>query len=244
MKLFLDDGGKGAPLVLLHGLGSDSTVWSAQLEHLRKSRRVLAPDLRGHGRSERAGEYSVQACVDDLLETLPVLEERFWLAGHSFSGSIVSRFAGQHPGQLAGVIYVDAVGDVSNAPPEMVEYFRQQHQGVDAAKLQVLFAEMLDAEAKPETRRRLLEMVARMDVPAFAALRNSMGENPARELLSRFQGPKFAIEVDEPQNPRAASALPGVRRLTVAKVSHWLMLDDPAATNRAFDRILSPGVSA
>jgi esterase len=101
MKLFLDDGGKGpgAPLVLVHGLGADSTAWSSQLDHLRKSRRVLAPDLRGHGKSERAAEYTVQSIVDDLLETLLVLGERFWLAGHSFSGSVVSRFAGQHPGQ-------------------------------------------------------------------------------------------------------------------------------------------------
>jgi pimeloyl-ACP methyl ester carboxylesterase len=96
MKLFLDDGGsgKGAPLVLLHGLGADSTVWSAQLEHLRENRRVLAPDLRGHGRSDRAAEYTVQSIVDDLLETLPALGEKFWLAGHSFAGSVVSRFAG------------------------------------------------------------------------------------------------------------------------------------------------------
>lgn len=241
MKLFLDDGGsgKGAPLVLVHGLGADSTVWSAQLEHVRKSRRVLAPDLRGHGRSAHADRYSVQDCVDDLLQTLPVLAEPFWLAGHSFSGAVVSRFAGQHPGQLAGVIFVDAVGDVSNAPPEIVEYFRKQHENLDDAKLAQLFEEMLGPKAKPQTRRRLLAMAAKMDVKAFAALRESMADNPAREFLSRFQGPKVAIEADEPQSGRSASSLPDVRRLTIANVSHWLMMDDPSATNRAFDEALS-----
>ena len=40
------------------------------------------------------------------------------------------------------------------------------------------------------------------------------------------------------ENPMLASHLPGVRRLTIPGVSHWLMLDDPAASNRALDEVL------
>jgi pimeloyl-ACP methyl ester carboxylesterase len=241
MKLFLDDGGsgKGAPVVLVHGLGADSTVWSAQTEHLRKRRRVLAPDLRGHGRSPRAAEYTVQACVDDLLETLPALGEKLWLVGHSFSGSVVSRFAGQHPGQLAGVIFVDAVGDVSNPPPEMRKWFEDQDRDMTWEKLQAAFAGMIGPKGTEETKRRMLEAASRMDLPAFAALRRDMLDNPGRELLGRFHGPKFAIEVDEPLTGRSGGSLPGVTRKTIANVSHWLMLDDPAATCRALDEVLS-----
>jgi pimeloyl-ACP methyl ester carboxylesterase len=241
MKLFLDDGGsgKGAPVVLLHGLGADSAVWSAQLEHLRKSRRVLAPDLPGHGRSPKAETYSVASAVRDVLDTLPVLSEQFWLVGHSFSGAVVSRFAGEHPDKLAGVVFVDAVGDVSNPPPEIVEYFRKQHEALDGAKLAGLFDEMLGPKAKPETRKRILASAARMDLRAFAPLRESMADNPARELLARFPGPKFAVEADDAPSDRAASGLPGVKRMTIPDVSHWLMIDDPAALNRAFDSIFS-----
>jgi pimeloyl-ACP methyl ester carboxylesterase len=241
MKLFLDDGGsgKGAPVVLVHGLGADSTVWSAQLKHLRQSRRVLAPDLRGHGKSEHASGYSVQLCVDDLLETLPVLGEKFWLVGHSFSGSVVSRFAGQHPGQLAGVVFVDAVGDVSGAPPEAMEPFRKQHIGVDAARLQVLFSEMLAERSKPETIRRVLASVTKLDPKAFGQLRESMAENPGAELLAKFHGPKFAIDDgDGGPNPRSGGALPGVVTKYIAGVGHWLMIDDPEGLNRALDEVL------
>ena len=242
MKLFLDDGGsgKGTPVVLVHGLGADSTVWSAQTAFLRKSRRVLAPDLRGHGKSERASDYSVQLCVDDLLETLPVLGEKFWLVGHSFSGAVVSRFAGQHPGQLAGVIFVDAAGDVSGAPPAALAQFRKQHEGADAARLQVLFREMLAERSKPETIQRVLASVAKMDPKAFGQLRESMAENPATELLAKFHGPKFAIDDgDGGPNPRSASALPGVVGKTIPGVGHWLMLDDPEALNRSIDHIFA-----
>jgi pimeloyl-ACP methyl ester carboxylesterase len=241
MKLFLDDGGsgEGAPLVLLHGLGADSQVWRGQLEHLRKTRRVLAPDLRGHGKSPRASEYTVQSIVDDLVETLPVLGKKFWLAGHSFSGTVVSRFAGQHPERLAGVIFVDAVGDVSNLAADVRAWFEDQDRDMTWPKLTQAFAAMIGPVAKPETRRRVLESAAKMDLAAFAALRRSMADNPARELLAKFAGPKFAIEVDEPQTGRSASSLPGVERKTIAGVSHWLMLDDPEATNRAFDEVLA-----
>jgi pimeloyl-ACP methyl ester carboxylesterase len=121
----------------------------------------------------------------------------------------------------------------------MVAYFRKQHEGLDQPKLRQLFDEMIGPQGKPETRRRMLEAAARMDIRAFAALRESMADVPARDLLARFHGPKFAIEVDEPQSGRSGSSLPGVKRLTIPNVSHWLMMDDPEATNRAFDQVLS-----
>ena len=54
----------------------------------------------------------------------------------------------------------------------------------------------------------------------------------------RFDGPKFAIDAEGSEDPRMASRLPGVRRRTIPGVSHWLMLDDPAAFNLALDQVL------
>ena len=47
-----DDGTGGVPVVFVHSFTGDTTHWSAQLEHLRKTRRAVAFDLRGHGQSE------------------------------------------------------------------------------------------------------------------------------------------------------------------------------------------------
>jgi pimeloyl-ACP methyl ester carboxylesterase len=54
-----------------------------------------------------------------------------------------------------------------------------------------------------------------------------------------FPGPKFAIDADGPDNPRMAAHLPGVRRRVIPGVSHWLMLDAPAAVNAALDEVLA-----
>ena len=241
MNLHVEDtGGTGVPVVLHHGLGCDASVWSAQVAHLRANRRVVAFDARGHGRSPRAAEYSVGALVEDLNGVVTRLAiPKFWLVGHSFAGAVASAYAGRFAGKLLGLVYVDAVGDVSTAPEEMKEWFRKHDQGATAEKLQEWFGEMLGPIAKPETRRRVLEQVTRLDVPAFAALRASMAEVPATGFVAKFAGPKHAIDAGNESNPRMAYNLPGVQRRTIPGVSHWLMLDDPAALNQALDQVIA-----
>lgn len=233
--LHVDDGGEGGvPVVLHHGLGADLEVWREQIGHLRRSRRVLAFDMRGHGRSPRAPEYTVGALVSDLEEVTAALP-RFWLVGHSLAGVVLTDFAGRHPERLHGLVYVDALGDSSNPPPDLRDYFRAHDAGMTPERLQEAYREMLGPLARPRTREQVLQSAARMDLPAFAALRASMLEvAPPRH----FHGPKFAIDAEGSENPRMASHLPGVRRRTIPGVSHWLMLDDPAALNLALDQVL------
>ena len=52
-SLNVDDGGNGdIPVVFLHSFGGGTTNWKNQLDELRKSRRAIAIDLRGHGKSD------------------------------------------------------------------------------------------------------------------------------------------------------------------------------------------------
>jgi pimeloyl-ACP methyl ester carboxylesterase len=54
-RLHVDDGGRGAavPILFVHGNGGNLTQWTAQLEHVRHTRRAVAFDLRGMGMSDR-----------------------------------------------------------------------------------------------------------------------------------------------------------------------------------------------
>src|SRR5687768_174452 len=63
----VDDGGRGGlPVVFVHSVAGDSAHWDAQLKHLRPRRQAVALDLRGHGRSEAAGngDYRIAAMAD------------------------------------------------------------------------------------------------------------------------------------------------------------------------------------
>ena len=62
VTLHYEDRGRGPALVFIHGLGSSGLDWSHQIEHFCRDFRVIAPDLRGYGRSTRtAADYTIGA---------------------------------------------------------------------------------------------------------------------------------------------------------------------------------------
>jgi pimeloyl-ACP methyl ester carboxylesterase len=239
-RLRVSDGGQGGvPVVLVHGLGSELETWRSVLDRLRAKRRTIAYDQRGHGQSDRAGDYSVEALADDLEQVVTALGvDRFWVVGHSFSGTVVSAYAAKHPEKVAGVIYVDAVGDASRATAEMKESVRQRDARMTSEDLKEAYGGMLGPKAKPETRNAVLGSVERMDLKAFAALRSAMGDFDGLAAAQKYPGPRFAVDAEGNDNPLMAANLPGTRRQTVGSVSHWLMLDDPEATVRALEEVL------
>jgi pimeloyl-ACP methyl ester carboxylesterase len=89
MKLHVREWGTGDRIaVLIHGITSDSTGWRRVGPDLAaRGYRVLAPDLRGHGLSDR-GAYSPEAWADDLLESVPAGPEL--ALGHSLGGIVLA----------------------------------------------------------------------------------------------------------------------------------------------------------
>ena len=106
-------GGKGAaPLVLLHGLGGDSTSWTLNQRALAAGRPVIAVDLPGHGRSDRAvGDGTVPA-TGALLSGLPdaLGIDRFHLVGLSYGGALAMDMAGRLRERILSLTCVSATG--------------------------------------------------------------------------------------------------------------------------------------
>jgi pimeloyl-ACP methyl ester carboxylesterase len=94
--------GDGPPLVLLHGANLSAEVWSYQLRDLSECHRVIALDLRGHGRSRAGSEdVTISAMAADVAEVLAGLDlERAVLTGHSMGGMVCLRLARRHPDLL------------------------------------------------------------------------------------------------------------------------------------------------
>jgi pimeloyl-ACP methyl ester carboxylesterase len=82
-------------VVLLHALGEQSADWSAVASALGASQPVYAPDLRGHGASDRAGQYTVAALIADVTGLFDALGLRSAiLVGHSTGGAAAYRHRG------------------------------------------------------------------------------------------------------------------------------------------------------
>jgi pimeloyl-ACP methyl ester carboxylesterase len=113
-ELFVvEKGPTGArPLVLLHGITLAARVWGYQLRDLSDRYRVVAVDLRGHGRSLVGEEgFGLHLLAADLKTTLEALDLRDAIVvGHSMGGMTLMRFCGDHPDVLgervAGVVFL------------------------------------------------------------------------------------------------------------------------------------------
>src|SRR5258708_27601122 len=76
------------PMVLLHALGESAADWEDVAPVFAEYWQVYAPDLRGHGRSDRPGEYSLELMCADVAELLDALVlGRGDLIGHSLGGA-------------------------------------------------------------------------------------------------------------------------------------------------------------
>ncbi|MFF3145500.1 alpha/beta fold hydrolase [Streptomyces sp. NPDC057927] len=97
-----------APLVLLHALGEDSTDWDEVVPALARGRRVYALDLRGHGRSDWPGEYSLELMRADVLRFLDVLGlGTVDLIGHSMGGVVAHLLAQERPERVSRLVLED-----------------------------------------------------------------------------------------------------------------------------------------
>lgn len=112
--------GSGPVILMLHGVGDSSTTWHPVHAKLAQRFTVIAPDLLGHGESDKPrADYSLAAFANGLRDLLTVLEiDRVTVVGHSLGGGLAAQFAYQYPEFVERVVLVSAGGvtkDVSLA---------------------------------------------------------------------------------------------------------------------------------
>jgi pimeloyl-ACP methyl ester carboxylesterase len=112
-------GGDGAPIVLLHGLGSSSADWAFQLPGLARYHRVLAVDLRAHGRSSRPrGRLTIEAMANDVAVLLAALGvPPAHVVGLSLGGCVALTLALDHPECVRSLTLVNAFARLTPAGP-------------------------------------------------------------------------------------------------------------------------------
>ena len=104
--------GSGPALVLIHGITSSSATWQRVIPYLARHFTVIAPDLAGHGDSDKPrGDYSLGAHASSIRDLLVALgHERASIVGHSLGGGIAMQFAYQFPERCERLALVDTGG--------------------------------------------------------------------------------------------------------------------------------------
>jgi pimeloyl-ACP methyl ester carboxylesterase len=112
--------GSGPAILLLHGVGDNSATWETVHAQLAQRFTVIAPDLLGHGESDKPrADYSLAAFANGMRDLLTVLGiDRVTIVGHSLGGGIAMQFAYQYPHLVERIVLVSSGGitkDVSLA---------------------------------------------------------------------------------------------------------------------------------
>jgi len=104
--------GRGPALLLIHGIGDSSETWRPLIPSLARNHTVIAPDLLGHGHSDKPrADYSVAAYANAMRDLLTVLDvERVTIIGHSLGGGVAMQFAYQYPERCERLVLVASGG--------------------------------------------------------------------------------------------------------------------------------------
>jgi len=104
--------GSGPVLLLLHGIGNNCSTWATVAGRLAETHTVIAPDLLGHGTSDKPrGDYSVAGHANVVRDLMSVLDiERATVVGHSLGGGIALQFAYQFPERCERLVLVSSGG--------------------------------------------------------------------------------------------------------------------------------------
>src|SRR6202789_4735000 len=104
--------GSGPAILLIHGIGDNSTTWNTVQAKLAQRFTVIAPDLLGHGRSDKPrADYSVAGYANGMRDLLSVLGvDRVTVVGHSLGGGVAMQFAYQYPERCERLVLVSTGG--------------------------------------------------------------------------------------------------------------------------------------
>lgn len=265
-SLHVVERGHGRPLVLLHGVTLQWWVWGAQFNTLADRYRVIAWDMRGHGRSTTGTDgVTLEAVADDLATLLVELDLRNTVVvGHSMGGMALGRFCTRHPALMdercGGLMFL-ATSAAPVALPALVGGGAGLAQMVQrAARLgtrrprlrlswpdtpatalfvRAAFGRSASGIAVDEVRR----MIAEMDPESMVEAARSIAEHDVRSDLRHVAVPSLVVVGDAdlltpPAHARGVvEAIPDAQLRRLPGVGHQVMQEDPEALARLIDEL-------
>ena len=146
-KIAFREQGKGSPVILIHGIPTNSLMWRAIIPLLAKTHRVIAPDLLNYGQSTKpkSADVSINAqsrMIVKLMDALGV--RRADIVAHDIGGGIAQLIAVNYPEKVRKLVLMDSVCFDSWPIPEFEPL---QQPGADDAMNLSAFVDMMRSEA-------------------------------------------------------------------------------------------------
>ncbi len=251
-RIFYKEEGKGAPPVLLvHGWTMNSYVWQKTIPYLSKYFRTIAPDLKGHGASDKPQarytlkEYAEE--VDQLVDKL-LPKDKFVLVGHSMGGFISLTYATDQKlsKRLKGLILVDTGYNLKGNPgmKGLLDALRKGLLGSRKTAAETInqtgFHTKFIKEHKGFLREFTEETIKCPEHVVISALESWVQDYDVTDKLGQIDIPVLIITGDadgqmDPKNSQYMKEHIKNSQLVVLKpqIGHHTMLEAPDDFNRA-----------
>jgi 3-oxoadipate enol-lactonase len=229
--------GDAMPVVFLHGVGSDKSVWRPQLDHFAAERRAIAFDYPGYGDSDPAHEGTDR---DDyaaaILAAMDALEiPRAHVCGLSLGGIVAVAMYAAAPDRFASLILADTFAD---HPDGQAIYDRSV---AGSANMRVLAESRVDVlmaqPADPAVRAEVIETMARIDPASYVIGAEAVWLANQRERVASIREPTLVLcgtedRVTPPALSHAlARLIPGAQEVQVEGAGHLANIERPNEFN-------------
>ena len=237
-------GGDAAPIIFLHGVGSDKSVWRPQIAHFGRSRRAIAFDYPGYGESgplASAGDFA--SAILAALDSLDV--ERAHVCGLSLGGVVAIAMHALSPERCASLILADTF---ARHPDGAAIYQRS----IDASRTMPMRAlaearvdMLLGGSASAELRAEVVETMAAIDTAAYRSGARTVWLADQREEARAIRVPTLVLcGAEDRITPPAlseelAALIPGAQLELIDAAGHLANAEQPGKFNAAVERFLA-----
>jgi pimeloyl-ACP methyl ester carboxylesterase len=250
VRLYYEERGEGAPLVLVPGFGAGMWIWYKQIPALAERFRVVSFDPRGVARSGDGGvgELSTRLLADDVAALLDALGLRdAHILGGSFGGFVAQEFALAYPARTRGLILCcTSFGGPGHRPPrpatlEAIASTKGLNTQDRVRRNLLLAFSPRFAEESPGEVERVVRLRDENHVPERVYLQQLQAavSFDARPRVAHIRAPTLVITGDEDavvpheNSVNLAALIPGARLRVVAGGSHAFFIERAEEFNRA-----------
>ncbi|MEN8121989.1 MAG: alpha/beta hydrolase [Bacteroidota bacterium] len=248
-NLYYEIHGEGSPLLFIHGLGSSTYDWKAQIDYFSGNYKVIVFDLRGHGQSEKAdGEYSISLFAKDVASLIQKLEyKEIHITGISLGGMIAMQLAIDYPELVKSLIVVNSF---SEFPQKTFKERFQVFLRILIVKImgmrkmgKVLAAKLFPKPEHQQIREDMATRWAKNDVKTYLKSMRAILNCKMTERLKEINCPTLIVGAEFDYTPISDKELLASRiknaELTIIKDSrHGTPLDQTEVFNKTVGAFL------
>lgn len=242
IRLYYEEGGDGDPLLFLHGLGSSTRDWFAQVPHFADDYRVIRLDLRGHGRSERPrGPYHMAQFSRDVAVCLRHLDVGpAHVVGLSMGGMVAFQLAADTPDLIRSLVIVNSVADARLHTWHDVWFYLSRRFVVRMLGMRrvgrIIAHRLFVKSDQEELRREFIKRWAANDRRAYLWSIDAIMGWSVEHRLSDITAPTLVVSSEDDYTPvsthrRIATQLPNAVHRIVPDARHALPVEKPEVFN-------------